>query len=218
MIAALRILPIINKERKKHETRKKFLAKINRHYKEGEKIKVELLQDRAIVWNTASARKLYAEGYFGKPLGIRKPKGAEFDRPLELSLFETLYLAEKGKIDVLDSGSRRLIKIKELKNHSKKNHDLFLDKYIVYKDLREKSYVVRPGLKFGTHFAVYEKGPGIDHAPFMVSIKKSREKIGTFDIVRAGRLATTVRKQFVIASPDIKNGDVDYLIFKWFKA
>jgi ABC-type microcin C transport system permease subunit YejB len=38
LIAALRILPIINKERKKHETRKEFLAKINRHYKEGEKI------------------------------------------------------------------------------------------------------------------------------------------------------------------------------------
>ena len=38
MIAALRIPPIINKRRKKHETRKEFLAKINRHYKEGEKI------------------------------------------------------------------------------------------------------------------------------------------------------------------------------------
>jgi ABC-type microcin C transport system permease subunit YejB len=38
LVAALRILPIINKERNKHETRKEFLAKINRHYKEGEKI------------------------------------------------------------------------------------------------------------------------------------------------------------------------------------
>ena len=33
-----RLLPIINRERKKHEKRKEFLAKINRHYKEGEKI------------------------------------------------------------------------------------------------------------------------------------------------------------------------------------
>ena len=33
-----RLLPIINKEREKHEKRKEFIAKINRHYKEGEKI------------------------------------------------------------------------------------------------------------------------------------------------------------------------------------
>ena len=33
-----RLLPIIERERKKHEKRKNFLARINRHYKEGEKI------------------------------------------------------------------------------------------------------------------------------------------------------------------------------------
>ena len=184
--------------------------------KEGEKIKVELLQDRAIVWDTNSARKLYAEGYFGKPLGIRKPKGTEFDRPLELSLFETLYLAEKGKIEVLDSVSGLPIKIEELKNQSKKSHDLFLDKYTVYKDLREKGYVVRPGLKFGTHFAVYEKGPGIDHAPFLTEVTPKGTSLFPISLVRAGRLATTVRKRYVTAiiSP---TGEVKYLVFSWYK-
>ena len=33
-----RLLPIIERERKKHEKRKDFFTKINRHYKEGEKI------------------------------------------------------------------------------------------------------------------------------------------------------------------------------------
>lgn len=33
-----RLLPIIERERKKHEKRKDFFARINRHYKEGEKI------------------------------------------------------------------------------------------------------------------------------------------------------------------------------------
>lgn len=33
-----RLLPIIERERKKHEKRKAFLSRINRHYKEGEKI------------------------------------------------------------------------------------------------------------------------------------------------------------------------------------
>jgi hypothetical protein len=33
-----RLLPIINKEREKHEKRKVFLSRINKHFKEGEKI------------------------------------------------------------------------------------------------------------------------------------------------------------------------------------
>jgi len=37
-LSVQRLLPIIDKERKKHEKRKEFLARINRHYKEGKKI------------------------------------------------------------------------------------------------------------------------------------------------------------------------------------
>jgi len=36
-------------------------------------------------------------------------------------------------------------------------------------------------------------------------------------VVLAGRLATTVRKQFTIAVPS-RGGKVDYLVFRWFKA
>jgi len=31
-------------------------------------------------------------------------------------------------------------------------------------------------------------------------------------------LATTVRKRFIIAIPDLAAGETRYLIFKWFKA
>jgi tRNA splicing endonuclease len=36
--------------------------------------------------------------------------------------------------------------------------------------------------------------------------------------VKAGRLATTVRKRFIIAVPDLTTKKTRYLIFKWFKA
>jgi len=38
------------------------------------------------------------------------------------------------------------------------------------------------------------------------------------EIVKAGRLATTVRKRFIIAVPDPETENIQYLIFKWFKA
>ena len=79
-------------------------------------------------------------------------------------------------------------------------------------------YIVTSGMKFGSDFAVYKHGPGIDHAPFIVSVSKADTMIDSTEIVRAGRLATTVKKRFIIAVPNLKTGIVNYLLFKWWKA
>ena len=52
----------------------------------------------------------------------------------------------------------------------------------------------------------------------MVSVKTSKADISATEIVKAGRLATTVRKRFIIAVPGLGEEKVKYLIFKWFKA
>jgi tRNA-intron endonuclease len=78
--------------------------------------------------------------------------------------------------------------------------------------------IVTPGIKFGCDFAVYKYGPGVEHAPYMVSVKKAGSEISATEIVKAGRLATTVRKRFIIAVPDVAAEKTKYLIFKWFKA
>jgi tRNA-intron endonuclease len=65
---------------------------------------------------------------------------------------------------------------------------------------------------------VYKHGPGVDHAPYMVSVRKAKDEVTATDVVKAGRLATTVRKRFIIAIPDLEAEEIRYLIFKWFKA
>ncbi|TFG28622.1 tRNA-intron lyase, partial [Candidatus Thorarchaeota archaeon] len=67
-----------------------------------------LVNDRAIVWNPEDGMPLYQEGYFGQPVGIRKPKSSVFDKPLELSLLECAYLTKESKIKVIDSNDRTL--------------------------------------------------------------------------------------------------------------
>ena len=121
-------------------------------------------------------------------------------------------------IKIISPGKNKKINRNTFLSRACRTYKKFKLAYTVYENLREKGYVVTPGIKFGTDFAVYKKGPGIDHAPFIVSVRSDKEEIGTFDVVRAGRLATTVRKQFVIATPIKKNKDVDYLSFEWFKA
>jgi len=182
-------------------------------------IEAELMGSRLVIWDAESGMALYKSGFYGKPMGIPKPKPDQrFDSPLMLDLMEGIYLFEKKEVMVRDGETGALVAKRELLRVACKTYKDFENGYLVYKNLRDKGYIVTPGIKFGADFAVYEHGPGIDHAPFIISVKKRQEKMGTFDIVRAGRLATTVRKQFIIATPDKKSNRVNYLVFRWFKA
>jgi len=178
----------------------------------------EFVENFLIIWDSKNGSELFKIGFYGKPLGIPKPKSPEFDVPLILDLMEGLYLVEKGLIRVVESPGKNSVDFEELKDRARRLYEDFDLKYLVYRDLREKGLVVTPGVKYGCDFAVYKQGPGIDHAPYMVSVKSRRDEISATDIVRAGRLATTVRKRFIIAVPDLERNRIEYLIFRWFKA
>ncbi len=182
------------------------------------KTKVELIENFLVVWDTTEGSELYKSGYYGKPLGISKPKMPEFDVPLILDLMEGLYLLETKKIEIYEDSNENKVSLKKLKLKAKQLYDEFEDKYAVYRDLRESGMIVTPGIKFGCDFAVYKYGPGVEHAPYMVSVKKAGSELSATEVVKAGRLATTVRKRFIIAVPDSTAQKVQYLIFKWFKA
>ena len=182
------------------------------------KIKVELIENFLVVWDPAEGSQLYKTGYYGKPLGIPKPKIPEFKVPLLLDLMEGLYLVEKGKITIYEGAAKSKVGLKKLRQKTKQLYEDFEEKYAVYRGLRDSSLIVTPGIKFGCDFAVYKYGPGVEHAPYMVSVKKADSEISATEIVKAGRLATTVRKRFIIAVPDLAAEKTQYLIFKWFKA
>jgi tRNA-intron endonuclease len=182
------------------------------------KTKVELIENFLVVWNSTEGSQLYKAGYYGKPLGIPKPKIPEFDAPLILDLMEGLYLVESKKIEIYEDPNESKVSLKKLRQKAKQLYDEFEEKYAVYRDLRDSGLIVTPGIKFGCDFAVYKYGPGVEHAPYMVSVKKAASDISATEIVKAGRLATTVRKRFIIAVPDLATDKVKYLIFKWFKA
>jgi len=181
------------------------------------KIKVELIENFLVVWNPEEGTQLYKTGFYGKPLGISKPKIPEFKVPLILDLMEGLYLAEQGKVSIYDSENRK-VGLKKLRQKAKQLYEEFDEKYAVYHDLRDSGLIVSPGIKFGCDFAVYKYGPGVEHAPYMVSVKNAASNMTATEIVKAGRLATTVRKRFIIAVPDLDAEKTQYLIFKWFKA
>ncbi|MEE9377811.1 MAG: tRNA-intron lyase [Candidatus Lokiarchaeia archaeon] len=179
-----------------------------------DKIPTKFINSRVIVFNPLYASYLYVKkGFFGSPLGINKPRLEYFSKPSELSLIEAYYLLEKNEITIFDVKDKEFLNPQKFYENAKKIHHKFEEKYIIYKDLREKGYIPRPGLKFGADFVTYKKGPGLEHSLFMVHVLPHDSEITAIDMVRAGRLATSVRKKFVIANPLTKS----YYFFEWFK-
>ncbi len=175
----------------------------------------ELIENRIVVWDLKDSQKLFTHGYYGKPIGISKPKVDEINAPLILDLIEGFYLLQKSKIRIFKKKNK--VTETEMLQICRKEYLNFDKKFQVYKNFRDKGYIVNPGIKFGCDFAVYQKGPGIDHAPYLVQVYNTSDTITSTGVVLAGRLATTVRKQFILAIPHGKD-DVNYLALDWWKA
>jgi len=178
-------------------------------------LKSELIDNRIVVWDIKDSQKLFTNGYYGKPIGIPKPKLNEINVPLILDLMEGYYLLQKSIISIYKV--KKKITETEMLEICRNEYHNFDKKFLVYKNFRDKGYIINPGIKFGCDFAVYQKGPGIDHAPYLVQVYNTTDSISSTGVVLAGRLATTVRKQFILAIPHGKD-DVNYLALDWWKA
>jgi tRNA-intron endonuclease len=177
-------------------------------------IPTKLVNNRVVIFNPIHASYMYVkEKFFGSPLGINKPRLEYFNKPSELSLVEAYYLLRKGRISIYDAEKDKYLTLQEFFDFANDYHLKFEEKFTIYQDLREKGYIPRPGLKFGADFVVYRKGPGLEHSPFIVHVLPHDSNLTAVDMVRAGRLATSVRKNFVIANPLTKS----YYFFEWFK-
>jgi len=130
-----------------------------------------------------------------------------------LSLLEAAYLVERGKIEVRD-GKKRL-SLEEIMKLGRKEDELFDAKYLVYRDLRDKGYTVKSGLKFGSHFRVYRRGMD-EHSQWLVWVVPENLRFSPNDITARVRVAHGVRKNMVMAVVDEDN-DVVYYKIEWVK-
>jgi tRNA-intron endonuclease len=82
--------------------------------------------------------------------------GTKEGKTLVLKDYEALYLLYAGKLEVR-RGSKP-IRFEDLAEETqKKTHDSWT-KFIIYRDLRSRGYVVKDGFGFGTDLRVYERG------------------------------------------------------------
>lgn len=170
-----------------------------------DKIKAYLVGE-IISSNDSEAFSLAKKSYFGTALGEK----------IQYSLPEALFLQEKGKIDVFYRGSK--ISKHDLMNKLQKIDRKIQIKYIVYKDLREKGYIIKTALKFGAEFRVYNKGakPGEKHAKWIVFTDHESKKLTWHDFSAKNRVAHSTKKNLLLAIVD-EEGEVSYYEVKWIK-
>jgi len=175
----------------------------------------ELLENRVIIWNP-KAVILYDESGYGKPQPEQNPNR------LELELVEAAYLLEKGKIKIFTkkNGKKKHITLQELLEYANKNVNQFHTQFVVYRDLRERGYLVKTGYIFGSHFRVYERGVKLkrgpkaphEHTRFVVHCVPEEAAFSLPEMSRAVRLAHNIRATFVWAVVDRENKVTFYII------
>jgi len=132
------------------------------------KISAKLIDEKAIVINP-KMQNILSERGFGE---------LEKDT-LILDSFETLYLLYNNKLE-LKKINKSILFHELIQKHIQKNDDTLI-RFLLYRDLRTKGYVVKDGFGFGSDFRVYERGNyGIKDARFIIFAfnEGTQEKIG----------------------------------------
>jgi len=171
-----------------------------------EKIQVLLLGETALTESSDLARELYNQSRFGTMEGDK----------VRLSLLDAYYLLEKKKIVVKE-------KRKELTHESflkkiQKFEPQFWTKYCVFRDMRNRGYVVKTALKFGADFRVYERGvkPGEDHAKWVVFPVHEGSVLTWQEFSSKNRVAHSTKKRLLVGVVD-DEGDVTYYEIRWMR-
>jgi len=165
-----------------------------------------LQEEAAITENSNEARELYNQSRFGD---------LKEDGKVHLSLIEAFYLLEKGRIKILDGKNKEIPSSVFLKK-AKKINPGFIVKYAVFKDMRNRGYIVKTALKFGADFRVYDRGvkPGEDHAKWVLFAVHESSYLTWHEFSAKNRVAHSTRKKLLIGCVD-EEGDVTYWEIGW---
>ena len=156
--------------------------------------------------NSVEAFSLYKKSHFGEPVGEK----------IQYSSAETLFLVEKRKMEILHRGKK--ISPKELMKKIQRADKKINLKYPVFRNLRERGYIVKTALKFGADFRVYEKGtkPGKKHAKWIVFADHESKRLTWHEFSAKNRVAHSTKKALLLAIVD-EEGDVSYYEVRWIR-
>lgn len=172
-------------------------------------VKAYLLKERAVTENTDAARELYNQSRYGKLLA---------DGRVQMALTEAMYLLERGKITVAAARGSKAISPEQFMKKATKTQKNFFVKYSVFKDIRDRGYIIKTALKFGADFRIYDRGvkPGEDHARWILYPVHEGDHLTWQEFSAKNRVAHSTKKRLLIGVVD-DEGDVSYWEVRWMR-
>jgi tRNA-intron endonuclease, archaea type len=145
---------------------------------------VKAIFDGTIVHMGNEGRAFYEQSGYGRPVGDG----------LRLSPQEALYLLHRQKIEVPDYSFDTLFS-------EFCEQPGFMRSFLVYRDLRERGYVVQTGPH---DFRVFRRGekPGKGESLYLVRVLSERDPIRFEDLIKEVIASRNMRKQYVLAVVD----------------
>jgi len=159
----------------------------------------ELVEDGVILKDEAEASQIYNKGFYGYPVS---------GGGLELDMLEASYLMESGRLMVVSGGKE--VGASDLTRRAAGIQEDFEIRYIVYRDLRQRGYVVKAH-SGDFDFRVFPRGgtPTTSQTKYWVMAISERAifDIGSF-LVQLEK-ADRTRKELLLAVVD-EEGDLTY--------
>jgi tRNA-intron endonuclease, archaea type len=131
------------------------------------------------------------------------------DKVFTLTFFESLYLVDKGMLEVKDE-SGKVADFQSLLHCYEAINDNAWVSYMVYRDLRSRGYVAREGFGAGIDFRMYERGSyGKDTAPYLVLSMQEGKPLGIDELAAAMQQAQGQKKELTLAVMN-RRGEIVY--------
>ncbi len=189
------------------------MAKIKRNSAKEEKAKKPkskafkaVFASERVFSNSQEAFTLYEQSRLGEPV----------EGKVYYSLVEALYLVERGKMNIY-SGKKKF-SFNSFLQHAQGIENNFHTRFIVFRDMRNRGYIVKTALKFGADFRIYERGvkPGEEHAKWILYPVYESTGLTWHEFAAKNRVAHSTKKRLLIAIVDDEN-DVTYYEIAWKK-
>jgi len=165
---------------------------------EGEpQVEGELVEDQTLISKKDMQHALEQKGY-----------GEIANKKFFLKPFESMYLLYCDKLKL--KKANKIIDFDSLMQTCKKYDKSILTKFLIYRDLRNRGYIVKDGFGFGSDFRVYDRGHfGEKGAKYLIfgMNEGTQEKIG--QLQKKIEQITNMGKEPIIAVIE-RRGEIIY--------
>ncbi|MBD3229534.1 MAG: tRNA-intron lyase [Candidatus Lokiarchaeota archaeon] len=165
-----------------------------------------ILKDLKVIVKGENISLLHNRGYYGEII----------DETLELDPIESLLMVERNRV-VVHTEDGQEFGYKELAEYFVNEIPRFWTRYLVYKDLRNRGYIVRKGFGEDIEFRVYERGAtiGEDTAKYLIHPVIEGSPLSLTNLSKITKIAQSSRKKLILTVVD-RQGELTYYDCKNF--